>query len=114
MVEHYPGVGEILDAIDRIRLYTEEGQEQFFGQPLIQEGVCKNLAFIRRGCAALEPSLIQEFRLLNLDSPLAGWCDSSQEYFGLGRELIWMLLEEELSHLREAIRESLSAVRPST
>ena len=109
MVEHHPDRGEILAAIDRIRLYIEEGQEQFFGQPLIQEGVCKNLVIVRRGCASLEPSLIRQFRLLSLDSPLAGWCDSTEEYFGLGRDLIWVLLEDELSHLQAAVQAAVPA-----
>ncbi len=104
MVDRHPDRGEILAAIDRILMYTEEGQEQFFGQPLIQEGVCKNLAIVRRGCASLEPSLLKQFRLLSLDSPMSGWCDSNEEYFDLGRDLIWMLLEEELAQLRTAVQ----------
>ena len=104
MVDRHPDRGDILAAIDRILMYTEEGQEQFFGQPLVQEGVCKNLAIVRKGCANLEPSLIRQFKLLSLDSPLSGWCDSKQEYFGLGRDFIWMLLEEELADLRTAVQ----------
>jgi uncharacterized protein with HEPN domain len=109
MVDRQPERGEILAAIDRILMYTEEGQEEFFAQPLIQEGVCKNLAIVRKGCANLEPSLIRQFKLLSLDSPLSGWCDSSEEYFGLGRDLIWELLEEELVHLRTAVQERVQA-----
>ena len=107
MVARHPDRGEILAAIDRIRLYTEEGQEEFFSQPLIQEGVCKNLGIIRRGCAELDPSLAGQFRLLGIDSPLAGWCDSGEEYFGLGRDLVWMLIEDELTALRDAVEESV-------
>ena len=33
----------VLEAIDRIRLYTEEGREIFFNDPLVQEAVCRNL-----------------------------------------------------------------------
>ncbi len=99
---------DVLDALDRIRLYMEEGREDFFEQPLIQEAVCRNLEVVRGVCGSLPSSLRGRFRLLCPNSQPTGLGDPIQEYFGGGRVQLWSLLEEELSALRRRVEEQLA------
>jgi uncharacterized protein with HEPN domain len=99
---------DVLDAIDRIRLYMEEGREDFFEQPLIQEAICRNLEVVRGVCGSLPSSMRSRFRLLCPKSQPTGLGDPIQEFFGGGRVQLWSMLEEELSDLRDRIEELLA------
>lgn len=99
---------KVLDAIDRIRLYMEEGKEDFFEQPLIQEAVCRNLEVVRGVCKSLPPSMRGRFRLLCPNAQPTGLGDPIQEYFGGGRVALWSLLQDELSAVRRQIEERLT------
>ena len=95
----------VLEAIDRIRLYTEEGREIFFNDPLVQEAVCRNLQIIRDECTRTLPELISSFRLLGPESPVTLLCNPEQDYFETGQATVWSILEEELSALRAVVLE---------
>ncbi len=97
----------VLEAIDRIRLYTEEGRETFFNDTLVQEAVCRNLMIVRDGCQAAAPDLLESFRLLGPDSPVTLLCSPEPDYYGTGQAMVWSFLEEELSALRDAAEEAL-------
>ena len=95
----------VLEAIDRIRLYTEEGREIFFNDPLVQEAVCRNLQIIRDECTRTLPELISSFRLLGPESPVILLCNPEQDYFETGQATVWSFLEDELSALRAVVLE---------
>ena len=97
----------VLEAIDRIRLYTEEGRETFFHDTLIQEAVCRNLVVIRDRCMDAAPDLVKSFRLLGPDSPVTLLCSPEQDYYETGQAVAWSFLEEELSALRHAVEAAL-------
>ncbi len=97
----------VLEAIDRIRLYTEEGRETFFQDPLVQEAVCRNLEFIRDNCQQAAPQLLVRFHLLGPESPVTLLCSSEEDYYGAGQALVWSFLEEELATLRVAVEETV-------
>jgi len=99
----------VLESIDRIASYAEEGEETFLSSSLVREGVCRNLTAIRQRLASCEPDLLGQFKLLRPDSPLLGWCTASAEFFGGGNYLAWSLLEEELSSLRAAVVQRMAA-----
>lgn len=97
----------VLEAIDRIRLYTEEGRETFFNDTLVQEAVCRNLMIVRDRCKKAAPELVESFRLLGPESPVTLLCSPEPDYYGTGQAMVWSFLEEELSALRDAVEKAL-------
>lgn len=106
MVTRRQSLQTVLEAIDRIRLYMEEGRETFFSDELIQEAVCRNLRVIREKCSKAAPDLLQSFHLLGPDSPVTLLCGPEKDYYGAGQAMVWSFLEEELSALKEAVEEA--------
>ena len=105
----HPVLESALEAIDRLRLYTEEGRELFLGDPLVQEGVCRNLQIVRDVCHAETPHLIERFQLLGPNSPVLSLCSPEQDYYEAGLAMAWSSLEEELSDLRAAVQEAMES-----
>ena len=98
---------DILDAIDRIERYTSRGREVFFNDELVQTWVIRHLQIIGEA-ARVVPN---DIRSTATDIP---WPEITgmrhilvHDYFGIDLELVWAVVEEKLTPLREGVRRLL-------
>lgn len=93
----------ILDSVRKIRNYTSGGKEAFFKDPLIQDGVIRNLEIIGEATK----NLSQKLRDSEDHIPwklMAGMRDKLiHEYFGVNMPLIWNVVELEIAKLEGKI-----------
>jgi uncharacterized protein with HEPN domain len=94
---------EILEAIDRIVTYTNEGREAFFGDAMIQDAVIRNIEIIGEAVRGVSQSTRQAHPEIPWSS-IAGTRDRViHGYFEVDLEIIWEIVEKELTGLRQQI-----------
>ena len=94
---------DILEAIERIEKYSNQGRTAFYGDELIQTWIVHHLDIVGEASRALS----QRFRSENTDDV---WLQAAglrnvlvHEYFGIDHEIVWGVVERELPTLREKI-----------
>jgi uncharacterized protein with HEPN domain len=94
---------EILEAIDRFVTYTNEGREAFFGDAMIQDAVIRNIEIIGEAVRGVSQSTRQAHPEIPWSS-IAGTRDRViHGYFEVDLEIIWEIVEKELTGLRQQI-----------
>jgi len=93
----------IRDAIADVRSYAEAGRDAFFGERMRQDGVIRKLEVIGEAVKGLSVDTRTRFP----DIPwrqIAGMRDKMiHEYFGVNLELVWAVVERDLSGLERAV-----------
>ena len=97
---------DILDAIDAIHRYTEQGKSAFENQELIQVWVLHHLTIIGEAVNALPNELLEKkpvswSQIIGLRNRLI------HEYFRIDPEIIWGVATEDLPPLRVVISQML-------
>jgi len=94
-------VEHILDCIDRVEEYVEEGKESFFASSLIQDAVVRNLQVLSESSQRIADSIKEQY-------PLIPWREISgfrnilvHDYLGLDLGVIWLVIENDLPNMRE-------------
>lgn len=107
-----PYLEHILEAIAKIRHYTTEGREAFFGSPLVQDGVIRNLEILGEASKRLS----QETKDRNPEIPwrrITGMRDVLiHDYLGVDLEMVWSVVEGRLPELESGIRDLLAEADP--
>lgn len=97
----------IRDAILRIRSYTVKGKGSFLAEPIIQDAVIRNFEIIGEAVKGLS----SEFVSANPSVPfkqIAGMRDRLiHGYFGVDLEIVWAVIEKDLSELDAVLKNSL-------
>ena len=103
----------ILDAVQRIEVYTADGSTAFLASPLIQDAVVRNLEVVGEAVKQL-PSDVRDWAP---DIPwrrIAGMRDVLiHEYFGVDLEVVWRVVELELPRLLSAVTLMIQRLSPS-
>lgn len=98
----------IRDAIERIRLYTDEGRDVFLSDIKTQDAVIRNLEII--GEAVKHLSNVTTERCPDIPwKQIAGMRDVLiHHYFGVKIDAVWEVVEQHLGPLAEAVEHLLS------
>ena len=96
-------LAQILERIDRILQYTSGGKEAFLSDPLIQDAVIRNLEVIGEATKRIP----QEDKMRHPAIPWKGFAGLRDilihQYEGVDLARIWLIVERDLSGLRNAI-----------
>jgi uncharacterized protein with HEPN domain len=91
---------DILEAIERIEKYAEEGKEIFESDELIQTWVVHHITIIGEACSKLS----NEFQARYANVP---WADIIgmrnilvHHYFGIDTDAVWSVVEHDLPELK--------------
>lgn len=94
----------LLECMERIKLYSSSGENEFAKSTLIQDAVIRNLEII--GEATKNISI--EFRQQHLEIPwreMAGLRDVLiHDYMGVDVKIVWNVIKNELPKVEEQIR----------
>lgn len=101
---------DILEAIERIEKYAEEGKDAFQADELIQTWIVHHIMIIGEACRTLP----EDFQASHANIP---WADIVgmrnilvHHYFGIDTEAVWSVVEKDLPELKlniQAIVKSL-------
>lgn len=91
---------DILEAIERIEKYAEEGKDAFEADELIQTWIVHHITIIGEACRTLP----EEFQARYANVP---WADIVgmrnilvHHYFGIDTEAVWSVVERDLPELK--------------
>lgn len=97
----------ILDAIDRIIAYTEDGKAAFLKNSMMQDAVIRNLEVIGEATKALSRETRRQHRNIPWDD-MAGMRDILiHHYMGVDLEIVWDVSQSKLEDLRSQIQSLL-------
>ncbi|MEX2217862.1 MAG: DUF86 domain-containing protein [Phycisphaerales bacterium] len=103
-------LGHILEAIARVRRYTQGGRASFTADSLVQDGVVRNLEVIGEATKRLSEAT----RAGRPEIPwrqIAGMRDVLiHNYMGVDLNEVWNVVERDLGPLEEAARELLASL----
>lgn len=102
-------LASILDCLDRIAEYTDDGEAAFFASRLIQDGVIRNLEVIGEATK----NLSAEQRNANPDIPwrqMAGMRDVLiHDYLKVNLDRVWRTVVDDLPALRDVVTSLLES-----
>ena len=91
---------DILEAIERIEKYAEEGKDAFEEDELIQTWIVHHITIIGEACRALP----EDFQARHANVP---WADIVamrnilvHHYFGIDKDAVWSVVERDLPELK--------------
>jgi len=103
-------LGHILDAIDKVNVYTTEGRDAFMADGKTQDAVVRNLEIVGEATKRLS----DEIRARHPDIPwkkAAALRDVlSHDYMGIDLTILWNVIESHLPDLRKSVQVLLDEV----
>jgi len=96
-------IADARDAIDRVLSYTSAGREHFFGDPMVQDAVVRNLEII--GEAVKHVSAATRSKCPEVPwTAIAGMRDRLiHDYFRVDLNIAWDVVEHDLAPLRKVL-----------
>ena len=100
---------DILEAIGKIRTYTADmGREEFGGDSKTIDAVLRNLEVIGEAAKSIPESARQQYQNVEWRK-MAGLRDILiHHYFGVNLDIVWDILQNEITGLAEGVREILN------
>ena len=92
---------DILERIERIESYTQEGKETFYQSLLIQDGVIRCFEVIGEAVKQLSPEIKQKYADISWRK-IAGFRDVLiHNYMGVDLDEVWGVIENNLPSLKK-------------
>ncbi len=98
---------DVLEAIERIEKYSASGRLAFESDELIQTWILHHLQIIGEACRGVSDEL--QHRFPDIPWPkIAGMRNILvHQYFGIDKDAVWAVVENEINPLREQIEKVL-------
>ena len=98
-------VGDIIEAIDRIRRYTRGvGYERFLKDTMVQDAVVRNLEIVGEAVKGLSPAFRRKHKAVNWRD-IAGMRDRLiHHYAGVNWSIVWDVIRTRLPELKSRLR----------
>lgn len=101
---------DVLEAIERIEKYSTSGRSAFDSDELVQTWVLHHLQIIGEACKGVSDELQSRFPGIPWPK-IAGMRNILvHQYFGVDRDAVWAVVENELGPLRAQIQEILDGL----
>ena len=102
---------DILDAIDAIERYSQQGKVVFESQELIQVWVLYYLCIIGEAVNALPENLLDLYPEVSWKQIIGIRNRLIHEYFRIDPEIIWAVTEQDIPELRTVILKMLNELK---
>ena len=103
---------DILECIERIKVYTQEGREAFMASMLVQDGVIRNLEVIGEATKRISDQVRQSYP----DVPwkqMAGMRDVLiHDYLRINLKRVWQTVEQDLPILKTTLITLVQELEP--
>ena len=96
---------KILDCIDQVKEYTRGGEDEFFKNRLIQDGVVRNFQVIGQAIKDLSVELKEKNQDVEWHKASRMRDKVSHDYLDVDYEIVWKTVEKDLSPLRDKIED---------
>ena len=101
-------LGHILEAIDRILLYGQDGEERFRADMRTQDAIIRNLQVLGEAVKKVSDGTRAEHPEIPWKD-IAGMRDRVVHgYFGISLDIVWDVVVNHIPPLREKVRQALS------
>ena len=94
---------DVQEAIERIEKYTAQGRAAFEQDELIQTWVIHHLQIIGEACRAISQPLKDQYPTLPWAKIIGMRNILVHTYFGIDEEIVWSVVEQDLSGLKRDI-----------
>ena len=103
---------DILECIERIKVYTQEGREAFMASMLVQDGIIRNLEVIGEATKRISDQVRQSYP----DVPwkqMAGMRDVLiHDYLRINLKRVWQTVEQDLPILKTTLITLVQELEP--
>jgi uncharacterized protein with HEPN domain len=100
---------DILEAIERIEKYASQGREAFSQDELIQVWIVHHLQIIGEAAQSLDSKLKEAFPEIPWAKVIGMRNILVHQYFGIDTEIVWAVVQDELSTLKDRVKAMLMA-----
>jgi len=104
----------ILECIDKITTYTQEGHKKFIESGVTQDAVIRNFEIIGEAAKQISPELKQKYA----DVPwktIAGFRDVLiHDYMGVDIEEVWGIVERDIPNLKSKLASIVADLKKTT
>jgi len=104
----------VLDALEQIDLilrFSEKGRAAFNSDLLVQSAILHRLALLGEACRSISPAVHDAHPEVPWPQIIAFRNIVIHEYFGIDLDLVWVIIQEHLPGLREALQSMLAGIR---
>ena len=103
---------DILEAIERIERYAQQGQAAFEAQELIQVWMLHHLQIIGEASRSLSEDLKDQHPTIPWSQIVGMRNILVHAYFGIDTDLVWEVVERDLAALKRTVEEMLRRLGP--
>jgi uncharacterized protein with HEPN domain len=101
-------LGDILDRIERIESYTQEGKDRFYQSLLIQDAVIRCFEVIGEAVKQLSPEIRKKYPEITWRK-IAGFRDILiHSYTGINVDEVWGVIKDNLPKLKQQIQQIIA------
>ncbi len=104
-------LNDILQAIDQIQKYAAQGEEAFRQDELIQVWCIHHLQLIGEAARALPTEFRERFDGVPWRNIIGMRHILVHQYFGIDADVVWDVVENEMTHLRAEVEQALDTLR---
>jgi uncharacterized protein with HEPN domain len=110
--EHRERLRDILEAIERTEKYAARGKAAFDQDELVQVWILHHLQIIGEAARSLGPEILQALSEIPWSEIIGMRNILVHHYFEIDSEMVWSVVEKDLTPLKERVQAQLERVGP--